>query len=389
MSRSTHFTVHDVERVLGDDDARGLELQRQLLDLGLAEHGEVRHCPAAPPSSDHVRKPNDLIRSFSRFSATGDGCAGALGASASRTTIAHGDLRIAAGADQLDALVARHLVERLLQRLDVDDRLGGHRHEAVLAFARRALADDGGDEAAALREQPVAAARRSSSRATTRSSSSPSAFSTAWPAHRRAGRSAARPCRCRSADPSDRPARPPRSSACRSSPFGAAAGGAAEGGGAPGGRRGWRGVPVPPRAGAGACATFGASPPERCIIIHTPAATATATTPATIARVVVCDLRGATAAARRPRRRHGAPAAGAAARGRARGASARRAWRGRTITVASPGASSVASAEGSGAARMAAESACARTRPRSGSDPPGAWRAPCARRRPSRRARAR
>ena len=38
-------------------------------------------------SSDHVRKPNDLMRSLRTFSATGDGCAGASGASASRVTM--------------------------------------------------------------------------------------------------------------------------------------------------------------------------------------------------------------------------------------------------------------------------------------------------------------
>jgi len=35
-----------------------------------------------------VRNPHDVMRSFSRFSATGDGCGGAPAASASRTVIA-------------------------------------------------------------------------------------------------------------------------------------------------------------------------------------------------------------------------------------------------------------------------------------------------------------
>jgi hypothetical protein len=39
------------------------------------------------PSSDHVRKPNCLMRSLSRFSATGEGCGGALDWSASRTAM--------------------------------------------------------------------------------------------------------------------------------------------------------------------------------------------------------------------------------------------------------------------------------------------------------------
>jgi hypothetical protein len=44
--------------------------------------------PASAPPSAQVRKPNDLMRSASRFSATGERCAGASGRSASRDVIA-------------------------------------------------------------------------------------------------------------------------------------------------------------------------------------------------------------------------------------------------------------------------------------------------------------
>ena len=41
----------------------------------------AKSAPALPSGapSDHVRKPNDLMRSFRMFSATGDGCGGASG----------------------------------------------------------------------------------------------------------------------------------------------------------------------------------------------------------------------------------------------------------------------------------------------------------------------
>ena len=86
------------------------------------------------------------------FSAIGDGCAGASGASASRTPMRTATRGSPLARMSCDALVARHPVERLLDRLDVDDRLRRDRHQAVLADLRRAFVHDRGDEVAALRQ---------------------------------------------------------------------------------------------------------------------------------------------------------------------------------------------------------------------------------------------
>src|SRR5689334_14985625 len=82
-----HFTVQDVSAYLltvRPDAGRRIESFFTRASPCTRKSAFFAAGSAAPPS-DQVRKPNDLIRSFSMFSATGDGCGAASGASASRT----------------------------------------------------------------------------------------------------------------------------------------------------------------------------------------------------------------------------------------------------------------------------------------------------------------
>ncbi len=295
----------------------------------------------------------------------------------------HRDLRIAARADEFDALVARHLVERLLQRPDVDHRLRRHRHQAVLAELRRALLHDGRDVVSALRQQPVAQhvvvlgerarVEHQPERLLRRAGSS----------NPPADRTAAAPCRCRSADPFGSTS--PTAEMTIVPGFGLRRAAAA-------GRR-----RAPRRAGcrrrrrrgdrascdAGACASFAASPAGRRKAIHRTAPTAI-TTIAGDDR----DRRWPAISSRRRTGHAGVRVAGRAARPRAvcgarrrrAGCAARRIGRG-AISVGFGAAAPLRAAPRRGAPR--------RTPRRSGSARRGAWRAPCARRRPSRPAPAR
>jgi hypothetical protein len=67
----------------------------------------------------------------------------------------HRDLRIAVVADELDALLLGHLVERLLHLAHPHRGAGGERHQAVLAQLRRLLLEHGLDEVAAAGQQLV------------------------------------------------------------------------------------------------------------------------------------------------------------------------------------------------------------------------------------------
>jgi hypothetical protein len=110
------------ERVLGHRQARGLEPDGELLDLRLAAHRKVGTLVAVRPALGPGPEPERLDAFLQDV--LGDG--GDLRRRVRLVRIArrhlHRHLGIAARADHLDPLVTRHLVERLLQRLDVDDR---------------------------------------------------------------------------------------------------------------------------------------------------------------------------------------------------------------------------------------------------------------------------
>src|SRR5258708_24581905 len=85
-----HFTVHDASAYLVTvipDAWRRIDSFLIVTSPCTAKSAPFGSASALAPSSDQVRKPNDLIRSFNRFSATGDGNGGASGVSMSRATL--------------------------------------------------------------------------------------------------------------------------------------------------------------------------------------------------------------------------------------------------------------------------------------------------------------
>src|SRR5882762_6745904 len=83
-----HFTVHEASAYLVTvipDAWRRIDSFLIVTSPCTAKSAPFGSASVLAPSSDHVRKPNDLIRSLRRFSATGDGSGGAPGWSASVT----------------------------------------------------------------------------------------------------------------------------------------------------------------------------------------------------------------------------------------------------------------------------------------------------------------
>ena len=143
------------QRVLGDGQARSLETRRELLDLGFAQDLKVgallRSGFSFGPGAKTERLDAFLENIFCHRRR--------LRRRVRLIGIAHEDLhrhlRVAVGADKLDALFAGHLVERFLKRLDVHHGLGRDRHQAILAHARLAFPDDGRNVTAAPRQKLV------------------------------------------------------------------------------------------------------------------------------------------------------------------------------------------------------------------------------------------
>ncbi len=87
MARSTHFTVHEVSAYLVTVTPEASSRSDNRLIAASPVTAKSAPGTASAPPSDQVRKPNERMRSLSRFSATGDCRGGASARSASRVAI--------------------------------------------------------------------------------------------------------------------------------------------------------------------------------------------------------------------------------------------------------------------------------------------------------------